>query len=452
MAQTVIGIFKSSTEAQNAKQHLLNNGFSYDRIDVAAQSESAYSDDRSSERDQDFGDRISNFFRNLFSDEDEVSRYSTAASRGTVVTVHAQTREEAEAAADILDDYGAVDVDDYAAADRPGTTTTGYGATEIDRPDNSGSVFDSGRVSPAGTSADSDFADTDSDRSRNTGAYTGSDITNRDIDTDRLTGADRPDSSEIYTGRDSAYTSQNLNTDRADRESDSDITNRNINSDRIGDDTYTSQNQNTDRTGRESDSAITNRSFNSDRIGDDTYTSQNQNSDRTDRDSDSVITNRNMDSDRIGDRGETSIPIIEENMNVGKREVQTGGKRLHSRIVERPVEETIRLREERVRVERNPADREASEQDIANFKEGTVEFTEKKEVPVVNKESRVVEDVNIYKDVDEKQEVVRETLRNTEVETDDLTASNDREDLNSDRDNDDVHREDHIRGNRPGIV
>ena len=164
------------------------------------------------------------------------------------------------------------------------------------------------------------------------------------------------------------------------------------------------------------------------------------------------MTNRNLDNDRIGDRGETSIPVIEENMNIGKKEVQTGGKRLHSRIVERPVEETIRLREEHVRVERNPADRAASEEDITNFKEGTVEITEKKEVPVINKEARVVEDVNIYKDVDEKQEVVKETLRNTQVETDDLTASNDRRDKDIDDTDHDLHHDEDIKGQRPGII
>ena len=80
-----------------------------------------------------------------------------------------------------------------------------------------------------------------------------------------------------------------------------------------------------------------------------------------------------------------------------------------------------------------------------------MEITEKKEIPLVNKEARVVEDVNIYKDVDEKQEVVKETLRNTQVETDDLTASNDRRDREN-MDTNDEHHEEDIRGNRPGIV
>ena len=394
MAQTVIGIFKNSTEAQNAREHLLKNGFSHNNVDVASRSESTYSDENRSDKDQDFGDRISNFFSNLFSDEDEVSRYSKAAAHGTVVTVHAQTKEEAEAAADILDDYGAMDVDEYAAEDRPdvtGSTATGYGASEINRTGSSDSTFDSGRVSPVGTSADSDFSDTDSDLSRNTGTYAGTDadITSRNMDTDRMTGADRTESPGIYTGRDSAYTNPDMDTDRRNR---------------------------------------------------------------MDAKSDSDITNRNLDSDRIGDRDNTRIPIIEEKLNVGKKEVQTGGKRLHSRIVERPVEEAIRLREEHVRVERNPADRAASEEDITNFKEGTVEITEKKEVPVVNKEARVVEDVNIYKDVDEKQEVVKETLRTTRVDEDEMTASNKDRDENDDADRNVHHDDEHIKGNRPGIV
>ena len=393
MAQTVIGIFKNSTEAQNARQHLLNNGFSYNRVDVSAQSESGYSAENRSDKDQDLGDRISNFFSNLFSDKDEASRYSTAASRGTVVTVHAETKEEAEAAADILDEYGAVDVDDYAATDRPGVTGSaagGYGTSEINRTESSTSAFDSGRVSPMGTNAGSDISDTDSDRLRDKGTYAGtdSDITNRSMNTEDITDADRPQNSGIYTGRESDYANRNMDTDRPDR---------------------------------------------------------------MNAETDADMTNRDWNNDRIGDRGEASIPIIEENMNVGKKEMQTGGKRLHSRIVERPVEETIRLREEHVRVERNPADRIASEEDITNFKEGTVEITEKKEVPVVNKEARVVEDVNIYKDVDEKQEVVKETLRNTQVETDDMTASTENRDDSNEADHE-IHHDENIKGNRPGIV
>jgi stress response protein YsnF len=116
----------------------------------------------------------------------------------------------------------------------------------------------------------------------------------------------------------------------------------------------------------------------------------------------------------------SSIPVVEENVQIGKREVETGGVRLRSRIVETPVEENLRLREEHVRVERTPVDRPATDADLQNFQEGEIEITEHAEVPVVNKEARVVEEVNLNKDVEERDETVKETVRKTQVDIENI--------------------------------
>jgi len=137
----------------------------------------------------------------------------------------------------------------------------------------------------------------------------------------------------------------------------------------------------------------------------------------------SGITGKETMSSRSGDES-TSIPIVEENVQVGKREVETGGVRLKSRIVESPVEENLRLREERVRVERTPVDRKATEADLENFQETEIEITEHAEVPVVNKEARVVEEVNLNKDVEHRDETVRETVRKTEVDVENIEGKN----------------------------
>jgi stress response protein YsnF len=130
---------------------------------------------------------------------------------------------------------------------------------------------------------------------------------------------------------------------------------------------------------------------------------------------------------RSGAGSETeSIPVIEENLNVGKREVETGGVRIKSRIIERPVEETIRLRSEHVTVERRPVDRAATDEELKNFQEGTEEFTEKKEVPVVSKDKRVVEEVNLNKEVDEREETIKDKVRGTKVDTDEYDENDPR--------------------------
>lgn len=129
---------------------------------------------------------------------------------------------------------------------------------------------------------------------------------------------------------------------------------------------------------------------------------------------------------------ETTIPVVNEELEVGKREVETGGIRLRSRVVEKEVAEDINLREENVRVERNAVDRAATADDLV---EDEVEMREYEEVPVVNKQARVVEEVRLSKDINEREETIRDTVRNTEVDVDRTgeTRSNDRDDLRSDR-------------------
>ena len=112
-------------------------------------------------------------------------------------------------------------------------------------------------------------------------------------------------------------------------------------------------------------------------------------------------------------KDEGTIPVIQEELQVGKREVATGGVRLRSRIVENQVQEDVNLREEKVHVERTPVDRPANAADI---KEEYLELTEKAEVPVVSKETRVVEEVSLNKEVTEKEERISDTVRNTEIE------------------------------------
>lgn len=122
------------------------------------------------------------------------------------------------------------------------------------------------------------------------------------------------------------------------------------------------------------------------------------------------------------DEREVRVPIVEEQLEVGKRQVERGGVRLYTRIVEQPVEETVRLRDERVTVERHPVDRPASEADMVAFKEGTIEVTETNEEAVISKRTRVVEEVVVSKQVGEHTETVRDAARRTEVEVEPIEA------------------------------
>lgn len=118
--------------------------------------------------------------------------------------------------------------------------------------------------------------------------------------------------------------------------------------------------------------------------------------------------------------GDMTIPIIEEELQVGKRTVEQGGVRVRSRIIEKPVEETVRLREEHVVVNRRPVNREVTEGDMTNFREGDFEITERSEEAVVGKQSRVVEEVQVGKTVSEREQVVSDTVRRTDVEVEEI--------------------------------
>ncbi len=120
--------------------------------------------------------------------------------------------------------------------------------------------------------------------------------------------------------------------------------------------------------------------------------------------------------------GEIKVPVVEETLQVGTRQVRRGGVRLYTRVTERPVEETVRLRDETVHVERRPVDRPATEADFAAAHERTVEVTETDEDPVVRRQARVVEEVVVSKAAEEHTETVRDTVRRTEVEVEPVGA------------------------------
>ena len=120
---------------------------------------------------------------------------------------------------------------------------------------------------------------------------------------------------------------------------------------------------------------------------------------------------------------QTRIPIVEEELKVGKREVQRGGVRVFRRMTERPVHEQVQLREEHVRVTRHAVDKPATEADMAAFKEGSVELRETGEEAVVSKTARVVEEVVVGKEVTQRTEQVNDTVRRTEVDVEQLGAS-----------------------------
>lgn len=116
---------------------------------------------------------------------------------------------------------------------------------------------------------------------------------------------------------------------------------------------------------------------------------------------------------------DNKIEVVNEELNVGKKEVEDGALRVRSRIIERPVEENLRLKEERVYIKRNPVNRTVNTDDA--FQDSTIEMTQSREVPVVNKTAKVVEEISLGKDVQEREHTVSDTVRETKLDSDKST-------------------------------
>ena len=79
------------------------------------------------------------------------------------------------------------------------------------------------------------------------------------------------------------------------------------------------------------------------------------------------------------------IPVYEEQLRVGKRDMSHGRVRIRSYVVETPVNEQVRLRSESVQVERKPVDRPVTAGDEL-FQDRVIEAEERAEEAVLAKE------------------------------------------------------------------
>lgn len=117
--------------------------------------------------------------------------------------------------------------------------------------------------------------------------------------------------------------------------------------------------------------------------------------------------------------GDERIQLVEEQLAVAKRDTVRGGARIRTYTVDTPVEEQITLREEHVHVERVPVNETVINADNL-FQDRTIEVSERAEEAVVGKRTVVTEELRVSKDVDERVETVRDTVRHTEVDIDNL--------------------------------
>ena len=95
---TVIGIFEDFELAEEASSYLLANEFESENIDIHTSAKEATTE------------HVTGFFNHLFEDEDAAAVHIEAGLKGTIVTVHALSVREAQEAVDVMNNYGAIDV------------------------------------------------------------------------------------------------------------------------------------------------------------------------------------------------------------------------------------------------------------------------------------------------------------------------------------------------------
>ncbi|WP_313705571.1 YsnF/AvaK domain-containing protein [Massilia sp.] len=387
MQHTLIAVFDNHNDAVNAQNELLSSGFSREDVRLSHGNEdpsiaaSGATTTTTTTMDADnepgIGTSIKNFFSDIFGTDNSEhhAKYNTAIERGShVLTVNTDSEPEVERAADIVERYGPVDIDEQSEKwasgagmgnmNSPGAGVMGVGAgglqqgsslsmqSENDRlPLNQQSLND---PNPMGTTYQEPMSSND-ELSRGT----------------------------YGSGSGNLQTSMGSSTSLGQQGTSASLQGSSLEGSAAS-------------SGKLQGAALT--------------------------------------GSQQRDTSTAAIPVVQEQLKVGKREVQRGGVRVFSRVVETPVNESIGLREEHVNVQRRTVDEPISSADSTAFKEQSIEMRETAEEAVVEKSARVVEEVMINKEVSQREQQIHDTVRHTEVEVEQLGAGSARSGMMSDDD------------------
>jgi uncharacterized protein (TIGR02271 family) len=112
---------------------------------------------------------------------------------------------------------------------------------------------------------------------------------------------------------------------------------------------------------------------------------------------------------------EEVLRLAEEQLDVGKRQVETGRARIRRFVTERPVETQVTLHEEHAEMMRRAINDPSPLKDV-DWTDKVIEITETTEQAVVNKTAHVAEEVVVRREGSDHVETVRDTVRRQQVE------------------------------------
>lgn len=116
------------------------------------------------------------------------------------------------------------------------------------------------------------------------------------------------------------------------------------------------------------------------------------------------------------------VPVVEENIAIGKRQVEGGGVRVRTEVEEVPVNEQVAVRHEEIDVQRRPTHIPLDRPTANAFKEGVFEVRARAEEVTIGKRLFVVEEIHINKQLVENTQTVQETVRRTRVDIEEIAG------------------------------
>jgi uncharacterized protein (TIGR02271 family) len=109
------------------------------------------------------------------------------------------------------------------------------------------------------------------------------------------------------------------------------------------------------------------------------------------------------------------ISLAAEQLEVGKRQIETGMTRVRRFVIEKAVEAKVTLHEEHASIARRAVSDQSYIKDI-DWSDRTIDVTETAEEPVISKSSRIVEEVVVGKEGSDRVETVKDKVRRQQVE------------------------------------
>jgi stress response protein YsnF len=117
-----------------------------------------------------------------------------------------------------------------------------------------------------------------------------------------------------------------------------------------------------------------------------------------------------------------TLRLAEEQLQVGKKLVETGRTRVRRFTTEREVAQDVTLHEEHAELLRKAITQPAELTDI-DWADSALEVIETKEQALVNKTARVVEEISLRKKGDDHVETIHEKLRRQQAEVEQVDAT-----------------------------